>query len=266
MVVIGSKYEIVEPIGEGSFGCIYKGRNTNTGKLVAIKSDKGAGVILRNEAAMYRLLAGEAGFPRMRAFWVEDEGAFLVMDLLGRSLSSVCSELPGPRPVSVVALVGVEIIRRLRSLHERGVIHRDVKPDNLVFGTGTERTVLHLVDLGLARRYTDSDGRHCEMASGRDMTGTPAYASVSAHSGVTQSRRDDIESAAYVLLEMANGSLPWGDSNAEAVKRENEWSTFSDVPGEFLTVLRYARSLGFRDRPNYDYLIGLLTNLREHTQ
>jgi casein kinase 1 len=264
MAVIGDKYEIVEQIGQGAFGCIYKGRNTNTGKLVAIKNDKAGGVVLRNEASMYRLLAGEMGFPRMRAFWVGEGGSFLVMDLLGRSLHDVHSALPGSRPASVVALLGVQLVERLRVMHEHGLVHRDVKPANLMFGTGADRSLLYLVDLGLARRYIDDTGKHREMKTGREITGTATYASVSGHTGCSQSRRDDLESAAYVLLELVNGSLPWGDEDAESSKRQDIWGMFPDVPGEFLTFLRYARKLGFRDKPNYDYLVGLLMNLRKH--
>lgn len=265
MITVGNKYEIIDRIGEGSFGCIFKGRNKNTGKLVAIKSDKSDGIVLRNEADIYRHLSGETGFPRMRAFWVDKDGSFLVMDLLGKSLRDLCNSVPGPRPVTITALIGVQLIQRLQVMHDKGILHRDIKPENLVFGTGSERLILHLVDLGFAKRYIDNNGRHSIMEEGRKMTGTPVYASVPTHKGYSMSRRDDMESASYVLLELAHGSLPWTKDNALERKNEEIWSMFPDVPGEFLIFLKYCRSLKYNDKPNYEYLIGLFNNLRNRT-
>ncbi|KAI0310387.1 kinase-like domain-containing protein, partial [Amylostereum chailletii] len=101
-------------------------------------------------------------------------------------------------------------ISHLESLHSRGYIHRDIKPSNFLFGLEEESMRVFLIDFGLAHRYIDPDsGRHIPFNHTKELIGTPRWASINAHSGIEQSRRDDLESLAYVLIYFARGSLPW---------------------------------------------------------
>ena len=277
-LVIEGKYELSEKLGEGSFGKIFKGKNKNTGSPIAVKieKDKG-GLLLKNEARIYQQLAGLVGIPRMRSFGTEGKFSYLVMDLLGKTLEDVKKAQGGMVPLRIVIAIGLQMLKRLEELHKRGIVHRDVKPENFLFGLNESMSLLHVVDFGLARYYKDPSGKHIAMATGRKLTGTARYASLNIHRGLTPSRRDDLESTGYIMLYLLIGSLPWqGILSSEKESRERKvcevkssnqlWEIFSDVPGEFITYLQYCRKLEFDSDPNYVYLTNLLKNLHRLTE
>jgi casein kinase I family protein HRR25 len=101
--------------------------------------------------------------------------------------------------------------------------------------------------------------------------GTVAYASINSHMGLEQSRRDDLESLAYVLLYFLRGSLPWyGDPSIKnpkhvATMRKKLGAltnhVFDTSPSEFTTFLSYTRTLGFDEQPDYVYIHTLFRDL-----
>jgi len=102
------------------------------------------------------------------------------------------------------------MISRIELLHQNNFLHRDIKPDNFMMGRGTKATTVFLIDFGLAKRYKDSRTmHHIPYREGKSLTGTARYASLNTHLGVEQSRRDDLESLAHVLIYFLKGSLPW---------------------------------------------------------
>lgn len=273
-LVIEGKYKVTGKLGEGSFGKIFRGTNTNTGADVAIKIDKDeGGLLLKNEARIYQHFGVVPGIPRMRSFGTEGKFSYLVMDLLGKTLEDTRKTQGGRLSLNVVILIGQQMLRRVEYLHSKRVIHRDIKPDNFIFGIENEKSVLSIVDFGLAKFYISLDGKHLELETGRKLTGTCRYVSLNVHDGFTPSRRDDLESVCYVLIYLLQGTLPWKgltSSSEESLKslvaeRKREpgiWSDLADCPGEFLTFIRYCRKLKFEEEPNYTYLCGLLSNLK----
>jgi len=103
---------------------------------------------------------------------------------------------------------------------------------------------------------------------GKNLTGTPRYASINNHLGVEQSRRDDMESIGYVLIYFAKGELPWQGLRAQTKKQKYQKimdkkmavsiaSLCQKVPVELRKYIEYCRSLRFEDKPNYPYLKSL---------
>ena len=104
----------------------------------------------------------------------------------------------------------MQILERLEFMHHKGIIHRDIKPDNFLIGIGKKQHYVYVIDFGLAKRFRDpKTGEHIPYRDGKNLTGTARYASVNTHLGIEQARRDDLESLGYVLLYFIKGQLPW---------------------------------------------------------
>ena len=207
-LVVEGKYRILSKIGEGSFGKIFQGVNSYTDEIVAIKIEKSSeSSLLKNEAKIYKLLEDNPGIPKLRSFGKEGVFNYMVMDLLGKSLEDCRVDCGGTLSLKTVLGLGVQMLRRIETIHENGIIHRDIKPDNFLIKDGSN--LVNVIDFGLARRYTDKNGNHIKEESGRKLTGTARYASLNVHRGFTPSRRDDFESIGYVLLYLLLGKLPW---------------------------------------------------------
>lgn len=84
-------------------------------------------------------------------------------------------------------------------------MHRDIKPENILFGLDQNAHTLYLIDYGLVKKWRLENGNHIGYKEGKSLTGTARYASSATHLGQEQSRRDDLEGAAYVLLYLLMG-------------------------------------------------------------
>ena len=97
-------------------------------------------------------------------------------------------------------------------MHNQAFIHRDIKPENFLMGVGSNSHIVYLVDLGFVNRIIDpKTKKHIEYKQRESLTGTATFASINAHNGDELSRRDDLESIAYVLIYLLRGKLPWCD-------------------------------------------------------
>ncbi|KAG0266717.1 hypothetical protein DFQ27_009493 [Actinomortierella ambigua] len=132
-VIIGGQYRVLGKIGEGSFGEVYRATHIDTGIDYAIKREpiSASHPQLIQESKMYEKLKGEDGVARMH--WFGREGAYhaLVLDLLGPNLKQVRQEVE-TFPLSFVIELGVQIIYIIEGIHRRGIVYRDIKPENFL--------------------------------------------------------------------------------------------------------------------------------------
>ncbi|XP_050888647.1 casein kinase 1-like protein 4 [Lathyrus oleraceus] len=164
-------------------------------------------------------------------------------------------------------------LTRIEYLHSKGLLHRDIKPDNFLMGLGKKANQVCMIDFGLSKGYRDPISyKHIPYRENKNLTGTARYASCNTHKGIEQSRRDDLESMGYVLLYFLRGSLPWQGLQASTRTQKYEkicktkLSIRTEVlcksyPVEFASYFHYCRSLTFDQRPDYGYLRRLFREL-----
>ena len=95
-------------------------------------------------------------------------------------------------------------------MHGKNLIHRDLKPDNIIMGLGDTSNIVHIVDFGLTRPIIDHrTGAHIPFTTNKNMIGTCRYVSFNSHLGYEVSRRDDLISLCYIAVNFYKGELPW---------------------------------------------------------
>lgn len=274
--ILHEKFQVTRRIGAGSFGAIFEVQSLEDGKLYAAKleNSKVPTPQLNKEYKLYGLLDAAPGIPRVFDYWGEG-GPFrgMIMERLGCSLGYRFHECGKILSMKTVLMCAIQMLCRLEYLHQRSFIHRDIKPDNFVFGVGNNSSLLYLIDLGLANKYRDLHTFvHMIYAEDKGLAGTARYVSINVHLGVEQSCRDDLESVGYVLISLVNGKLPWqgldaGSKNEKydllsQAKMDTPLETLCQgLPNEFLNYMTRVRNLRFDERPAYTLLRGLFIGL-----
>lgn len=132
---------------------------------------------------------------------------------------------------------------------------------------------INIINFGLAKKYCDEATlSHIPYQTYRSLAGTAHYVSLNAHSGIEQTRHDDLESLTYIFIYCLRGSLPWQYSDGSSRKQKHHAimqlklgipvvKLCFGLPEEFQTFLHYTRNLSFNAQPDYHYIRTLFQNL-----
>ena len=212
------------------------------------------------------------GIPSAEYFGIEGEYNVMAMQLLGLSLEQLFVKCNKVFNLQTVLLIVDQMLLRVEYLHSKNLLHRDIKPDNFCIGS-TDPHIIYLLDFGLATKYKDaSTGEHVQSGNHKSLTGTARYASINAHLGNDQSRKDDLEAIGYVMIYFMKGSLPWqGLPGGNKMKKYQQIVDIKKnissaklcegLPEEFKTYIEYTKKLRFDEKPDYNYLRKMLKNL-----
>ena len=284
-LLINNQYVIGKQLGKGSFGEIYMGFDKNeTTKLVAIKLEKLDNDPHKNDANKdIRLLPLESniyrylyepnkGIPAIYWSGIQDDYNVLVIEMLGPNLENLFNLCHRNFSLKTTVMIAQEIIKRIQYVHSRGVVHRDIKPENFLIGLNSNE--VYIIDFGLCKMFKNSDNTHITQTQHKKLVGTVRYASLNCHQGNETSRRDDMESIGYMLIYFLKGTLPWQGLGPKGINRDEKYqmihsckqNTTSEqlcqgLPKEFRLYMEHVKSLGFNEKPNYNYLYNLFTQL-----
>jgi serine/threonine protein kinase len=197
------------------------------------------------------------------------------MELLGKSLEDVFQQQQKKFSIKTVCMVGIQMLDRLEFIHNKNIIHRDIKPDNFVLGLDNKSHIIYILDFGLSKKFRSSrTHQHIKFNVNKKLTGTARYASINALKGCEQSRRDDLEAIGYVLMYFLRGSLPWqglhvhkGEDRYKKILAKKRSTSAEELclgfPNEFVEYINYTRNLEFEADPDYKFLRGLLVSALE---
>ncbi|KAH0795691.1 CK1 family protein kinase [Histomonas meleagridis] len=223
---------------------------------------------------MYKILEGMSGIPNTYGLLdYNNKSRILVMDKMGPSLETLFKRCGRRFSLKTVLMIVDQMLRIIEYVHNCGILHRDIKPQNFLIGRSELHNRIYLIDYGVSTFYIDPrTHEHVMYTSNNGLIGTAYYVSINTHLGDQQSRRDDLESIAYVLIRFLKGSLPWQNFKAKNVDERNEKITqnkiqttpdmlCSGLPKEFKIFLEHIRKLKYDETPKYHTMRQLFMNL-----
>jgi serine/threonine protein kinase len=231
--VADGSYRLVEKIGEGAMGAVYRGVHEGTGEAVAVKIlhlkyalEREFVLRFRREVTILRRLRHPNTVRTLGDGQMDDGSLYIVMELLeGRGLDEAL-EGDGPWPLDRAIALVLRVARALEEAHRLGVVHRDLKPENIFLASrpgGQE--IPKLLDFGLAKLDRPGDSSAVWHTRDGDILGTPAFMSPEQSFGEPLDGRADIYSLAVILYELLTGQLPYEEgvrSSHQMARHVNE--------------------------------------------
>lgn len=249
-------YEILNVVGRGGMGIVARAFDEQLHRTVAIKvmSDQ----LITSERAHKRFLrearaAASINHPNVvtiHAVSEKDDTPYLVMEYVDGQALQTRIQKNAPLPYEDVLRIGAQIASGLAAAHRHGIIHRDIKPGNVMLEDGIQR--VKLTDFGLARLVVENS----DLTSMGDLVGTPAYMSPEQVDGEELTPRSDLFSLGSVLYAMFLGKSPFHASTSFATaNRVRDFhpkpiaSLIDDIPSDFDQLLSRLLSKNPKSRP-----------------
>lgn len=216
--VVGGKYTLVEKIGQGGMGVVYKGINEKLGQRVAVKflsrklaDDESIVMRFLNEARSYCRVVHPNAVTLLDYGQHEDGTLYIITEFIeGKSLTDTLKAV-GPLAPDESMSVALQVCEVLSAAHKEGVIHRDLKPDNLMLIPSTRgRYAVKVLDFGIAKIVDEENGPTTETGS---VFGTPEFMSPEQARGDAADPRSDLYALGIILFYTLTGKLPFRGKN-----------------------------------------------------
>ena len=212
------RFKLVKLLYLTDFSWVYEGKNTDKNVPVAMKIEyKTKCNFLESEAYFLTSVKG-FGIPKVISFGKYGPFKILIEEFLGKDVLTLWKLGPFKddpfgqknKYIKDICLFAIQGLERLKHIHDKNIIHRDIKTDNFLIGR-KDPDIIYLIDFGFAKKYRSSrTGKHIKFSKTGKLIGSMNYASCNSMKGYEISRRDDLESFGYMLLNLAKGGLaPW---------------------------------------------------------
>ena len=237
--VVADRYHIIKKLGEGGMGAVYLGEHVKMGRKSAIKvmtqamSNDPDAVSRFNREASNASRLSHPNICQVYDFGETSEGLiYLAMEFIeGRSLSDL-AQAEGALPASRAASIVKQAAEALQVAHDQSIVHRDIKPDNIMIVQAKDGTdIVKVVDFGIAKAVAGDETGQKVTKTGL-VVGTPEYMSPEQLSGDKLDGRSDLYSLALVLYKLLTGVLPFQADTAQ----ETMIKRLTDAPEPLATA------------------------------
>lgn len=284
--VVHDRYRIARLLGRGGVALVYEATDMRSGRTVALKvvtskyADKSeTAERYHNEARLAAAIGGHPNVVRPIEIGRIPEfhrRLYLTTELVhGRSLGKVLLHHTRGMPISRVCRIGRDVARAIYALHERGIVHRDIKPDNIMLELGDGPEVAKLLDFGFAYalgKGTIDVEASLDLTQAHERPGTPIYMAPEQAVGLRPTLAFDLYAFGASLYEMITGTAPYaGGSTIEVVQRKCALDDpppavellCQDLPVELASLVARCLSRGPDDRPTIAAVLAELEQLCE---
>lgn len=228
----GNRYEVLESLGMGGFGQVYRARDHELGRDVALKVLREGSEDLRREAAILARF-NHHGIVTVHDFGEHDGGFYLVMELVsGVPLAQIVGE--GTIEATRAVLVGARVARAMAYAHDEGVVHRDLSLDNIMVLEGGDGSEIKIIDFGLGKSDADADADGIAEGSLR-------YMAPEQISGGKADTRTDIYAMGICLYRLLGGRFPFDENHFGAFEYSIQYDSppplSREVPGDLESLV-----------------------------
>jgi len=266
-------YRVIERLGKGCFSTVFKAAHRTNDRIVAIKVEPRHATI-KHESQILAYLGRELSVdmrwcvPTLHWYGTFGGNICLAMTFYSRPLTAIDDLI-------ITLDLCSQIVKAFRYIHDTGVIHCDVKPDNFMMD---DRGRVVVIDFGFASLYRDFEmGEHRPNIASTNLIGSPKYASYFVHQGNRISRRDDLISVGYLMMWLFGIEMEWNNivigssdlpvydihhpANVERAKYKKPEQLLSYLTNPYLiSYFEGVYNLEYDDAPDYsEYLRGFNT-------
>lgn len=256
-------YTLVKVIGRGGFGTIYLGKKDN--RSYAVKYQKKNNYPLYYEWKILNKLQKLKCIPKIEKINIDENNyTYFAMQLLDKNLRERYDKLFNQNKLTniIIKKMFTDMLDCLRQVHDKGVLHGDLKPENFMFDLSGN---IYLIDFGLSKFYIYK-GNHISFKYVSNTTGSLEFMSLNNHDLQHISRRDDLISLFYNYVHLLIDGLPW--SHSKSLKNIKKIKTSVCVEElcrllhkNFKDFYHYCSQLNFYENPDYNYLFNLIKTM-----
>ena len=270
-------------LGEGTFIKTYLGYDTKNEEQVAVKLSKEKAKItsVLIEIMVLRQTEGTKGFPKVKEAFKYYKKEVVIQTLLGPSLDKLLKFYGSTFSLKTICLIGIQILERLESLHDLGLLHNDLKPSNLSWGTVKNGEIFNkknifLIDFGLASRYkyivgkdnnelNNEENNNLESNTLRStrVLGNLDFMSEEVLLENNPSPKTELESFIYLIIFFFKRELPWSNIKAknhsekrnkiiEIHKKTTKKNLCSELPYQIVFIYNDIKESNLDERPKYE--------------